>query len=282
MLGRVVRDTFVFMEFQKSGGALEGALLLETALGLDLAELVECLPELAGEPPRVHAERGKGGVGGNDVKFDAGLLGGWVGGAVQEGGFEHRDAVEAPRGVGELLGEVSFGGSGGMILGEELAAVLLGCDGILGSEDGGMAGEAVGDGVLGRTLFAGGGAGSGGESRIRAVRANARLWGWGFGVGDWGRDRICHGGLQRRFSMGGWRFRARGGACCWVGGGDGCGSSVNGGEARRGAGGEVADGVFFSCQQSLASFPSRFRTRPWRRALPDHWHIMRSGANSHN
>jgi len=65
------------MEFQKGSGTLEGALVLETALGLDFAELVERLSELAGEPLRVHAEGGEG-------------------------------AVEAPRGVGELLGELDL------------------------------------------------------------------------------------------------------------------------------------------------------------------------------
>jgi len=39
----------------------------------------------------------------------------------------------------------------------------------------------VSEGVLRRPLFAGGGAGSGGERRIRAVGASARLWGWGLG-----------------------------------------------------------------------------------------------------
>ena len=127
----------MFMEFQKGSGTPEVALLLETALGLDFAELVECLSELAGESLGVHAESGEGAVGVDDVEADGGLLGGRVGGAVEQGGFEHRDAVEAPRGVGELVGELSFGGSGGLILVEELAAVPLVGDGILCCEDGG-------------------------------------------------------------------------------------------------------------------------------------------------
>jgi hypothetical protein len=118
------------MEFQKGSGLLELALLLDTALGLDFAELVECLSELAGESLGVHAKSGEGAVGVDDVKFDASLLGGWVGAAVKEGGFEDRDAIEAPRGVGELLGELNFGGSGGLILVEELAAVVLVAGGV--------------------------------------------------------------------------------------------------------------------------------------------------------
>jgi hypothetical protein len=239
------------MEFQKGSGALEVALLLEMALGLDFAELVECLSELAGEPLRVHAEGGEGAVGVDDIEADGRLLGGWVGGAVEQGGFKRRDAVEAPRRVGELLGELSFGGSGGLILVEELAAVLLVGDGILCSEDGGAAGGrhsftpllylcsrqrpigicrfggAVGDGVLGRTLFAGGSAGSGGEKRIRTVRANPGIGGLGLVIGV-GIGFVIYGNLRCGFSMGGWRFRAQTGGCCWVGGGDGCGSGVNG------------------------------------------------------
>jgi hypothetical protein len=115
----------VLMEFEEGSGTLELALLLETALGLDFAELVECLSELAGESLGVHAESGKGAVGVDDVKFNASLLGGRVGGAIEKGGFEDRDTVEAPRGVGELLGELSFGGSGGLVFVEELAAMVL-------------------------------------------------------------------------------------------------------------------------------------------------------------
>jgi len=151
------------MEFQEGSGTLEVSLLLETALGLDVAELVECLSELAGESLGVHAESREGAVGVDDVEADGRLLGGRVGGAVEEGGFEQRDAVEAPRGVGELLGELSFGGSGRLILVEEFAAVALVGGGILCSEEGGLTREAVGDGVLGGALFAGGGARSGGS-----------------------------------------------------------------------------------------------------------------------
>jgi hypothetical protein len=150
------------MEFQKGGGTLEVAVLLKTALGLDFAELVECLLELAGQPLGVHAKGGEGAMGVDDVKVNPGLFARRVGGAVEEGGFERGDAVETPGGVGEFLDKLGFGGSSGLILVEELAAVLLVGGGILSGENGGTACEAVGDGVLGRALFAGGGARAGG------------------------------------------------------------------------------------------------------------------------
>ncbi|HTW67339.1 MAG TPA: hypothetical protein VME17_22120 [Bryobacteraceae bacterium] len=161
------------MEFEKGGGTLEVALLLKAAFGLDFAELVECLLELAGEPLGVHAEGGEGAMGVDDIKGDGGFLSGRVGGAVKQGGFEQGDAVEAPGGVGELLGELRFGGSGGLILVEELATVLLVGGGVLSSEDGGAAGESVGDGVAGGALFAGGGAGPGGEAGVGAICSGA-------------------------------------------------------------------------------------------------------------
>ena len=107
-----------------------------------------------------------------------------------------RQAVSA-----SSLGELGFGGGGGLILVEELAAVLLVGGGVLGGEDGGTAGgrhsfapllylcsrqrpvgisrfgEAVGEGVLGRGLFAGGGAGAGGESGVGAIYSGAMAGG---------------------------------------------------------------------------------------------------------
>ncbi len=47
------------MEFEEGGGTLEAALLLDTAFGLDCAELVKCLLELAGEAVGVQAEGGE-------------------------------------------------------------------------------------------------------------------------------------------------------------------------------------------------------------------------------
>ena len=104
------------MVFQDSRGLLEVALLLVAALVLDFAEVFRDFLELAGEPLAVQAEGGEGAVGVDDVKVDRSLLGGWIGGAVEEGGFEQGDAVEAPGGVGEFLGELGFGGGGGFYI----------------------------------------------------------------------------------------------------------------------------------------------------------------------
>jgi len=152
---------------------LEVALLLAAALVLDFAEVLRDFLELAGETLAVQAEGSEGTVGVDDVVVNGSLLGGWVGGAVEEGGFEHWDAVEAPSGVGELLGELGFGGSGGFVFVDELAAVELVGREVLGGEDGGAAGEAMGEGVLGRTLFAGGGAGAGGMERVGLIYGGA-------------------------------------------------------------------------------------------------------------
>ena len=161
------------MEFQEGCGLLELALLLVAALGLDLAELLQGFLELAGESLAVQAEGGEGAVGVDDIEVDASLIGRWVGGAVEERGFEVRNAVEAPGGVGEFLGELGFGGSGGLIFVEELAAVALIGGEVLGSQDGGLAGKAVGEGVLRRPLFAGGGAGAGGMLGVGAIDGGA-------------------------------------------------------------------------------------------------------------
>lgn len=89
-------------------------------------------------------------------------------------GFEEWDAVETPGGVGEFVGELGFGGGGGLEFVEEPEAVKLVGGGVLGGQDGGAAGEAVGEGVKGGMLFAGGGAGAGGKEGVGAVRAIAR------------------------------------------------------------------------------------------------------------
>src|SRR5580704_2511822 len=125
------------MEFQESRGTLEMALLLVAALGLDFAELVHGLLKLAGEPCVVQAENGEGAVGVDNVKVDASLIGGWVGGAIQEGGFERGDAIEAPGGVSDLLSELGLGGCSGLILLEEAAAMRVVSCLIFGGQDGG-------------------------------------------------------------------------------------------------------------------------------------------------
>ena len=76
-------------------------------------------------------------MGVDDVKVDGGLLGGWIGGAVEEGGFEERDAIETPGGVGELLDELGLGGSGGLVFVEEAAAMGVERCLVFGGEDGG-------------------------------------------------------------------------------------------------------------------------------------------------
>jgi hypothetical protein len=104
----------------------------------------------------MHAEGGEGAVGVDDIKSHASLLGGWVGSTAQERGFQWREAVETPGGVGDFLGELGFGGGSGLVFVEELAAVALVFSWVFG-----------------------------GERRIRPARANATLWGWGLGAGGW-------------------------------------------------------------------------------------------------
>jgi hypothetical protein len=174
------------MEFQEGRGMFELALLLAATLGLDFAELIHGLLELAGEPRVVQAEGDEGTVGVDDVKV----------GAVEESGFECGDAVDSPGGVGDFLDELSLGGSGGLVFVEELAAVALVGGGVLGGEDGGAAGETVGEGVLRRPLFAGGGAGSSGA-----------IGGWGLGSRDW----VCH--MEASISVVAW---AGGDLARWV------------------------------------------------------------------
>jgi hypothetical protein len=193
ILRRVVWNAFVFMEFQESRGALEVALLLVPALGLDLAEVVHGLLELAGESRVMQAQGGESAVGVDDVERhflsrQAGLIGGRVYSAVEKGGFERGDAVDAPGGVGEFLGQLGLGGSGGLVFVEEAAAVELVGGGVLSGEDGRAAGESVGEGILRRTLFASGGAGSGGEERICPICGGAVGEIAGYGV----RSRVCH------------------------------------------------------------------------------------------
>ena len=68
-----------------------------------------------------------------------------------------------------------------MVFVVKLAAVELVGGEVLGGEDGGGGGQAVGEGVLGRTLFAGGGTGTGG------VVGYLRL-----AIGCWHGDWVCH------------------------------------------------------------------------------------------
>jgi len=137
-LSRIVGDAFLLMEFQEAGGAPELALLLMEPVGLDFAELVDGLLELPSEAGRVQAESGDGAVSVDDIEIDTGLFVGWVGGAIEEGSFERWDAVESPGGVGEFLDELGLGGSGWLVLVEELAAVELVGGEVLGGGNGAL------------------------------------------------------------------------------------------------------------------------------------------------
>jgi hypothetical protein len=222
----------VFVEFEEGGGVLELAALGLGAVGLDLAELIEALLELTGKALALDAEVGDEAMGVDDIECDFPIERDGSGGAREHFGFEQRDAVEAPGSVGDFRDELRFGGSGGLVFVEE-AAAMVGVGGrVFGGEDGGSGGQAVAQGVEGRTLLAGGGARTGGEHRVRTVCANARVRGWGLGVWGWRGDRVCHGGLLHGCGMGGWRFGVRGGGCCWKGAGlRGRGRVTGGGES---------------------------------------------------
>ena len=125
MVGGLPGNSFVLVEFEEGGGVFELALLLAAALGLDFAELVQGFLELAGEPRVVQAESGEGAMGVDDVEIDPSLICGRVGGAVEEGDFKRGDAIQASGGVGEFLGEVGFGGGGGLVFVEEAATMRV-------------------------------------------------------------------------------------------------------------------------------------------------------------
>jgi len=96
--------------------------------------------------------------------FGVGILG-------EQVGFEELDAFETPGGIGHFVDQFSFGGGGGFVLVEKLLDVkLVGC-GVLCGQDCGAGGEAMGQGVARRTLFAGFGARAGGVEGVAAVGA---------------------------------------------------------------------------------------------------------------
>src|SRR5271154_6368318 len=101
-------------------------------------------------------------MGVDDIESDFLIERDGGGGARVHFGFEERDAVEAPGSVGHLLDELRFGCSGRFVFVEEAAAVVFVGGPVFGGEDGGSGRQPVGEGILGRTLFAGGGAGAGG------------------------------------------------------------------------------------------------------------------------
>ena len=129
--------------------------------------------ELAGEARALQVDRGDEAVGVDDVEGDGGLVVGRVGRASEEVGFEQRDSIEAPGGVDQFLNELSFGGGGGLVFVEELAAVGFISGGIFGGKDDGLGGEAVAEGVEGRALFAGFGARAGGVLGVGVIDGGA-------------------------------------------------------------------------------------------------------------
>src|ERR1700722_8372465 len=174
MIGGLPGNPFVFVQFEQSGGVFEFAALALDALSLHFAEFVQAFLELAGETLALNAEVGEEAMGVDDVKFDGGLLGGWIGSAGEQVGFEERDAIEAPGGVGELLDELGFGGSGGSVFVEEAAA--MGVEGrlVFGRKDGGGGGQAMAQRIQRGTLLTGIGSWSGGAQGIGAVNGGAR------------------------------------------------------------------------------------------------------------
>ena len=157
------------MELQDGGGVFEVAALAFAAVGLDQTKLIERFVELAGEAMAVLSERGDGLVGIDDVKGDGRFFAGWIGGAGEQIGFEERNAIEAPGGIGELADELGFGGGFGLVLVTELAVMILISGEVLPGQEGGAAGESVGESVKRRTLFAGFGSRAGGMLRIGAI-----------------------------------------------------------------------------------------------------------------
>ena len=88
-------------------------------------------------------------------------------------GFEEWDAVEAPRGVGDFVDELSLRGVGGGVLIEKLLDVALVGVGVLGGQDCGARGEAMAEGVERGALLARFGARAGGVRRVGAVDGGA-------------------------------------------------------------------------------------------------------------
>jgi hypothetical protein len=173
MIGGLPGNSFLFMEFEEGGGVPEVAALALVTIGLDIEELVERFLELAGEALALDAEAVEKAMGVDDVKVDGGLLGGRIGGAIQQVGFEERDAVETPGGVGELVDELGFGCCGGLVFVEELATMGFIRGWVFRGQDGGAGRQAMAQRVERRTLLAGFGARTGGVLGIGAIDGGA-------------------------------------------------------------------------------------------------------------
>jgi hypothetical protein len=173
MIGGLPGNSFVFMEFEKGGGFVEIATLAVGAVGLDVAKGLQGLLELAGETMALDAEVGDEAMGVNDIEGDFLIERDGGGGAREHLGFEQRDAVETPGGVDEFPDELRFGGGGGLIFVEELAAMVFKGGWIFGRKDGGCGGQPVAQRVQRGTLLAGFGARTGGMLGIGAVAGRA-------------------------------------------------------------------------------------------------------------
>ncbi|MBZ5607469.1 MAG: hypothetical protein LAP38_04365 [Acidobacteriia bacterium] len=174
MAGGIEGNPFVVVEFEEGGRVFEVAALALAAVALDLAEMVESFLELAGEALALDGEVIDEAMGVDDVEGhflinDSGWFVGRIGGAVQDVGFEQRDAVEAPGGIGQLVDELGFGVSCRLVFVKEGAAVGFVDGGVFRRQDGGCGGEAVAEGVQRRALLAGFGAGAGGVLGVGAV-----------------------------------------------------------------------------------------------------------------
>jgi len=144
-------------------GLPELAAFLLLAIGLDLAELLDRVLELAGDAGGVEAEPGD-------------LIDGVLGcerGVGEDGVFELGDAVESPRGVGEKLDHGGFGGGGRFVFFEESRAELLVRGFFFGWYDDGFSSEAMSQRVERRTLLSGFCAGAGGVLGVGAVNRGA-------------------------------------------------------------------------------------------------------------
>ena len=126
MFGGLPEYSFVFVEFEDGGSVFEVATLALGTVGLDVTKSVHRLLALAGEPRVVQAQSCEGAVGVDDVEV----------GAVEEGGLERGNSIEAPGCVGEFLGELGLGGSGGLVFVEEAAAMRVERGSVFGGEDG--------------------------------------------------------------------------------------------------------------------------------------------------
>ena len=109
MVARLPGNPFVFVEFEEGGGVFEIAALALGAVGLDVAEGVEALLELAGEALALDGEVVEEAMGVDDVEGDFLIRRDGTGGAREYVGFEQRDAVETPGRVDEFLDELGFG-----------------------------------------------------------------------------------------------------------------------------------------------------------------------------